>query len=271
MSEAGARVREIYHQMHARRATSATLAAIAAEVGAAIGLLSPDGSVRPTELDRLAPELRLGPASRLLDVGCGSGAPARYLARAAGCGVVGIDLVLARVARARDAATEAGLAERAAFLVANANLGLPLRDRSVDGATVIDTLIHVPDKPALLAEIARALRPGGRLAIVSSTGALTAEQMAAVGQAEIWFGGPPEEIARATADTGYRLRLVEDRGEWITHLHATRLEAMLRREVDLVQEVGADQAQVLVGRQRAFADFSRRGLIGSVLVVAESA
>ena len=108
--------------------------------------------------------LDAGPGSLVADVACGTGASAIQAAEETGCHVVGIDLAPANVEYARAAARTAGLADRTRFVVGDAE-ALPLDDSSVDGVLCECALCTFPDKPAAVAEIARALRPGGVLAL----------------------------------------------------------------------------------------------------------
>ena len=104
----------------------------------------------------------LVPGQRVLDLGCGW-AYGTLWARRLGCGTAGIDLGLdqLRWARARlDPHGELGLTG------ANA-AALPFRDASFDRAVSVEMMEHVfrPDRPRVLAEIARVVKPGGRLAL----------------------------------------------------------------------------------------------------------
>jgi ubiquinone/menaquinone biosynthesis C-methylase UbiE len=101
---------------------------------------------------------------RVLDVGCGTGGAARALAaRFPGIGaVVGIDKSETMVAEAR-ARTDAGT-ERVEFHVADAH-DLPFPDESFDGAFSLRVFEIVGDPRRALAEMARVLRPGGRLVV----------------------------------------------------------------------------------------------------------
>ncbi len=98
----------------------------------------------------------------VLDIGCGLGGAALVLAGELGAHVTGIDLEAPLVARAREAASDAGLAERAHFHVVDAG-SLPFAAASFDHVFTSGVLIHVEDKPAMLADIFRVLRPGGWL------------------------------------------------------------------------------------------------------------
>jgi arsenite methyltransferase len=102
----------------------------------------------------------------ILDVGCGPASVTAALARAAGPGglVLGLDRSEAMLARAVRA--ESG--PEIGFLRADAQR-LPLRDETVDAVVSIGVLQFIPDPSVALAEMARVLRPSGRLAVVVPT------------------------------------------------------------------------------------------------------
>jgi arsenite methyltransferase len=95
-------------------------------------------------------------------------ASALQAAERARCQVVGIDLAAANVEFARMAGSAAGLADRARFILGDAEV-LPLDDASVDGVLCECALCTFPDKPAAAREFARVLRPGGVLALSDVT------------------------------------------------------------------------------------------------------
>ena len=101
-----------------------------------------------------------------LDVGCGPGNVTASLARAAGPDGLALGLDLSEAMLARAVRAEAG--PQVGFLRADAQL-LPLRDETVDAAVSIAVLQLVPDPAAALAEMARVLRTGGRLAVMVPT------------------------------------------------------------------------------------------------------
>lgn len=101
-----------------------------------------------------------------LDVGCGPGNVTAQLARAAGPEglALGLDISEPMLARAVDA--QAG--PNVGFLRADAQR-LPLRNNTVDAVISLAVLQLIPDPAATLAEMARVLRPGGRLAVMVPT------------------------------------------------------------------------------------------------------
>jgi ubiquinone/menaquinone biosynthesis C-methylase UbiE len=110
--------------------------------------------------------LEISDGQRVLDVGCGSGAVTRDIARRVGSrGVaIGIDPSPALLTVARELAMEAGLGDRLQFREGNA-LRLPFPDRSFDAVVCVTVLSHIPGGEAAIPELARVLRPGGRLGV----------------------------------------------------------------------------------------------------------
>lgn len=103
---------------------------------------------------------------RVLDLGCGTGLNLPWLAPAAGPSgrVVGADLSLPMLAQARARARAAGWTN--VRLVQAEGGVLRLAPASLDAALSTYTLTTIPDWPAALDGVLRALRPGGRIAIL---------------------------------------------------------------------------------------------------------
>ncbi|MTJ81991.1 MAG: class I SAM-dependent methyltransferase [Telmatospirillum sp.] len=110
--------------------------------------------------------LGLAPAAddHVLDVGCGLGGPARYLAATTGCRVTGIDLSVPFVEAARLLTDRSGLEGRVTVRVADA-LDLPFGDKTFDHAWTQHVAMNIADRAGFYGEIHRVLKPGGRLAI----------------------------------------------------------------------------------------------------------
>ena len=119
-------------------------------------------AARNAYLDLLA----IAGGERVLDVGCGSGAVTREIARRIGSrGVaVGLDPSPALLAVARELAKEAGVGDRIEFREGDA-LRVPLPDGSFDAVVCVTVLSHVPRGEAAIPEFIRVLRPGGRLGV----------------------------------------------------------------------------------------------------------
>ncbi len=106
---------------------------------------------------RTVRELALPPGSRVLDLACGTGDLCRELA-AAGHRPVGFDFSHGMLLAARTSAP----------LVEADILRVPVRDAIADGATCGFALRNVVSLPDLFAELARVLRPGGRISLLET-------------------------------------------------------------------------------------------------------
>ena len=101
---------------------------------------------------------------RVLDVGAGIGGPARFLAARYGARVTALDAT-ARFCHAAQLLTHGtGLDERVEIVCGDA-LELPFADHSFDVAWTQAIIQNIADKPRFIAELARVVRPGGRIAL----------------------------------------------------------------------------------------------------------
>ncbi len=118
--------------------------------------------------ERAADEARLSPGDAALDVCCGTGDLALELARRVGAEgrVVACDFSEPMLERARAKARMAGIAVEVEWADA---LELPYSERSFDAVAVGFGVRNLADLDRGLAEMARVLRPGGRLAILEIT------------------------------------------------------------------------------------------------------
>jgi 27-O-demethylrifamycin SV methyltransferase len=114
--------------------------------------------------ERMAAAGQLRPGLDVLDVGCGIGTPAMTVARRWGCRVTGISISDVGIDIARQRASKSDVADLVRFQHGDAmNNGLP--DHSFDRVWVMESSHLMKDKPALFAECARVLRPGGILVL----------------------------------------------------------------------------------------------------------
>jgi ubiquinone/menaquinone biosynthesis C-methylase UbiE len=112
----------------------------------------------------LARALGLAAGQRVLDVGCGIGGPARYVAATYGCRVVGIDLTEEYCRVAALLAERVGLGDRVEYHPGSA-LAMPFADAGFAAAYTEHVAMNIQDKPRLYAEVWRVLQPGGRFGI----------------------------------------------------------------------------------------------------------
>lgn len=105
------------------------------------------------------------PGAVVLDVATGTAAVAIELAHRYGCDVVGIDQSPEMLAEGRARVGRAGLGARVRLQEARAE-ELPFPDGHFDALTFTYLLRYVDDPTATLTELARVVRPGGRVAML---------------------------------------------------------------------------------------------------------
>jgi sarcosine/dimethylglycine N-methyltransferase len=105
--------------------------------------------------------LGLGPTSHVLDVGSGLGGPARYLASTIGCHITALELQSDLHAIATRLTARCGL-ERHITHVCGDALTAAFPDATFDAVVSWLALLHIPERPRLLARLTRALRHGGK-------------------------------------------------------------------------------------------------------------
>ncbi|MEM7026065.1 MAG: methyltransferase domain-containing protein, partial [Pseudomonadota bacterium] len=114
-------------------------------------------------VDILAAKAGIASQHHLLDVCSGMGGPARYLAHGIGCRVTGLDITLSRHEGAIRLTKLVGLEDRVDFRHGSA-LDMPFAAASFDAVISQEAWAHVPDKPRLIAEAGRVVKPGGVIA-----------------------------------------------------------------------------------------------------------
>jgi SAM-dependent methyltransferase len=123
--------------------------------------LTQEGMCDMPALHHLMQVLSIGPGDHVLDLGCGAGVIAEYIADKTGSRVTGLDYAAPCIAEARDR-TKAK--SSLAFVQGDMN-ALDLPDRSFDKIMCIDTLYWVSDLTDTVTQIARLVKPGGEIGI----------------------------------------------------------------------------------------------------------
>ena len=157
---------------YTRSALGGTILSALREAGKDLEHLTPDDLAPVDEFHsgqrnatvRLAQLAGVSGAEDVLDVGCGIGGPSRFLAKAFGCRVTGLDLTAEFVEVANMLAHRTELAGKVTYRQGDA-LDLPFPDASFDLVWSQNAAMNIADRDRLYAEMRRMLRPAGRLAI----------------------------------------------------------------------------------------------------------
>jgi ubiquinone/menaquinone biosynthesis C-methylase UbiE len=191
-----------------------------------------------SELRRMASELRVGPGKTFVDLGCGLGGPALFVAKDTRARLIGVDLspVAAATATKRAASLSIDAEFRAASFLAT---GLP--DASVDAAMSEDALQYAPDKLAAMREAARILKPGARFAFTAFE--LNAERVRGL---PVLGVDPCEDYRPALESAGFAIDAYEDAPGWPEPLSSAYRAVLDAREA-LVPEIGEAAMNALAG------------------------
>ncbi|MEU3048067.1 methyltransferase domain-containing protein [Streptomyces sp. NPDC006984] len=224
----------------------------------------------------LARTLGLRPGMRVLDVASGPGTTALALATEFGCEVVGVDLGEQNVARAGHAAEKAALADLVTFHTGDAEQ-LPFEDGSFDAVVCECAFCTFPDKPTAARELARVLRPGGRVGITDITvapGGLPPELTDLAGWVACLADARPlEQYADLLAAAGLRTALTERHDDALRRM-VEQIDARLRvhrmtptsKTGSLLTGADIDRALALTGQA---AQAVSAGTAGYALLIAE--
>lgn len=164
--------------------------------------------------------------SRLVDLGCGSGALVRCLARDFGAQVEGLDANPNAIRLARERSGDTTVSSKTAFHVGDIG-ATEMPDGTFDGAASLDVLLFVPDKAKALREVARVLRPNACFA--GTTFELSSPSAALATPAFVEYPG-------AFAAAGFTIEVYEEAAAWRELLEGVTA-CILEREPEISHEL----------------------------------
>jgi len=206
------------------------------------GFLSPGG---PDEVRALLEGVDLA-GCRVLDVGSGLGAvDVLLVAEHRAQEVIGIEVEAQLVARAGQAVARAGLSDRIRFQEVTPG-PFPFPDEAFDVVFSKDSMIHIPNKPALYGEVLRVLRPGGTFVasdwLYGGGAELSEAMMAWLDIVHLDFKmETPENSAEALRQAGFADVVVRDRNSWYL--------SEVQGEIDSVSGANFERAVAALGRE----------------------
>lgn len=219
-------------------------------------------------VDRLMTEAGVTAHDDVLDVCSGMGGPARYLAWKRGCRVTGLDLTASRVQGATELTAAAGLSQQVRFVQGNA-LQMPLPDAAFTLAIAQEAFAHIPNKPQLMRECARVLRPQGRLVF---SDILRRTALPDDDARRLYEGMRFSEIASADdyrhwlADAGLRVVRVLDLGDEWTAILRERHAMYRSLKAQTVARLGVAHFERYDRAYAHFVGLYQRGVLGGALI-----
>lgn len=133
---------------------------------AAVGLTKHLGNINATK--ELIQRCGIGRDSYVLDVGCGVGQTATYLAGRVGCRVMGVDVLAQMVTRTLERVKQKDLQHLVDARIADAQ-ALPFEDDTFDAVITESVMAFPPNKFKAMQELVRVCSPGGRVGLNETT------------------------------------------------------------------------------------------------------
>jgi len=194
--------------------------------------LGQTGWMTAEEFHSFFPLLHLHSFSRVLEVGCGAGGCAVYLAQTLGAEVTGLDMNENGIRTAEEWARSSGLSSRVRFMYRDAGDKLPFADCSFDAVFANDAMCHIPHRLETLREWHRVLQPEGRMLFTDAmivTGLLSNYEIATRSSIGTYFFLPPGENERLIEQAGFCSLSTRDLTEAAANIAQRWFEARARR------------------------------------------
>lgn len=169
--------------------------------------------VNTEESDAIPGLLNLSARSQVLEIGFGSGQYALHLAKVYDCRITGLDINANGVATANQLARQSDLDMRVTFAQHDISEQLPFDRDSFDAVFSNDVFCHVPDRIALLRELYRVLRLGGRLLFSDALvigGLVTNEELAVRSSIGVYVFTVPGLNEKLLGEAGFQVDFSRD-------------------------------------------------------------
>ena len=220
----------------------------------------------------MAEAIALNPHSRVIDLGCGYGSTARYLAANYGCHVTGTNISEKELELARARGQEAGLDRLLSFEYGDFH-GLPYPDDSYDVVWSQEAFLHAADKNAVLSECRRVLKPDGVLIFTDilvrrdTPDAARTRIYDRVKSPDMW---DLPDYRNALAALKLTVTREEDWSQHVARSYGWVRDRLQEQREALLPRIGAETIDNTVSALSFWVDSGNAGYIGWALLVAKA-
>jgi SAM-dependent methyltransferase len=224
------------------------------------------------ELEEDICRLKLTPASRLLDLGCGPCGPLTFITAQVGCRGYGVDSSAEAIASGRERAAVMSVEKLLTLEQADLNDPLPFPNAAFDAVLSVDVVLHLRNRESVFQEVACVLAPRGRF-LFTDAGVLTGgisneevERRAIHGYTQFV---PPGVNEGAIERSGFRLLEQQDRTASLLKNAAGRLATRLAHRPELEKIEGAPNFDRQLSYLETVVTLSQRGALSRTMYLAE--
>jgi SAM-dependent methyltransferase len=219
--------------------------------------------MRASEILALADSAGIAPGVSVLDLCCGVAGPGRFITAELGCSYLGIDSSSSAIDIARR--RTAGLPCR--FEVSRIP---PVPPGPFDVVLLLETMLAFSDKEALLHQIARALKTGGRFAFTMEEGLpLTAAERESMPDADTVWLTPLQEMLAYLERVGFAVRWQDDCSRSHRDVADSLISAFAADATNIAEQIGQPALDELLAAHRLWSDWLSRGRVRKIAFVAQ--
>ena len=240
-----------------------------------LGVPTSDDCPHPEAMENtnaiMAEAVALTPQTRVLDLGCGYGSTARYLAANFGCHVTGTNISEKELELARERGQEAGLDRLLSFEYGDFHR-LPYADDSYDVVWSQEAFLHAADKNAVLSECRRVLKPDG---VLIFTDILVRRDTPDADRARIYDRVKSPDMwdlpdyRKALSALELTVTREEDWSQHVARSYGWVRDRLQEQREALLPRIGAETIDNTVAALSFWVDSGNAGYIGWALLVAK--